>query len=394
MARVVAIGQPVNDAERIAIAHLRDRLPDSFTIIHNFEIDRQGEAFEIDIAVLAPHAVYVVDVKGTRGLIDVHGPKWYPDGRQPFPSPLAKLRSHAKAIKGIITGSHPGRQELDGIYVAAAVLLTAPDAHVVDAAEIDAASVVKLKDAERYFKNTTLVPAGRSKAISGFHSLISGALNLRAKPTIGKPQYGHWQVRERLGATNSYVESRAENIYGGGTARVRLYKADPYQPEEQRKAETNRIANAYKALSALPLHPNIIAARDFFEVEDGRGFVLVLDDIPGQALKVHMSRQQLALTVDQKWRVAKDLLAALVHAHRHDVMHRNLTPSALIVGPDGATRLTDFDYARPGVDRSMTIAGDIVDLVDMAYVAPEAYREPSAAVAASDVFSADRKSVV
>lgn len=388
MAKVIAIGQPVNDAERIAIAYLRDHLSDSFTLIHNFEIDRQGEAFEIDIAVLAPHAVYVVDVKGTRGLIDVHGPRWYPEGRQPFPSPLAKLRSHAKAIKGIITGSHPGRQELDGIYVAAAVLLTAPDAHVVDAAEIDAARVVKLKDAARYFKDTTLVPAGRSKTIGGFHSLISGALNLKAKPTIGMPQYGHWQVRERLGATSSYTESRAENIYGGGTARVRLYKADPYQTEEQRKAETNRIANAYKALSALPLHPNIIAARDFFEVEEGRGFVLVLDDIPGQALTVHMSRQQLSLTVDQKWRVAKDLLAALVHAHRHGVVHRNLTPSALIVGPDGATRMTDFDYARPSADRSMTIAGDIVDLVDMAYVAPEAYREPGAAVAASDIFSA------
>ena len=388
MAKLIAIGQPVNDAERIAIAHLRDHLPDNFTLIHNFEIERQGEAFEIDIAVLAPHAVYVVDVKGTRGLIDVHGPKWYPDGRQPFPSPLAKLRSHAKAIKGIITGSHPGRQELDGIYVAAAVLLTSPDAHVVDAAEIDAAGVVKLKDAERYFKDTTLVPAGRSRTISAFHSLISGALNLRAKPTIGKPTYGHWQVRERLGAANSYVESRAENIYGGGMARVRLYKADPYQAEEQRKAETNRIANAYKALTALPLHANIIAARDFFEVEEGRGFVLVLDDIPGQALKVHMSRQQLALTVDQKWRVARDVLAALAHAHRHGVVHRNLTPSALIVGPDGATRVTDFDYARTGADRSMTIAGDIVDLVDMAYVAPEAYRDPGAAVAASDVFSA------
>lgn len=387
MAKVIAIGQPVNDAERIAISHLRDHLPDSFTIIHNFEINRQGEAFEIDIAVLAPHAVYVVDVKGTRGLIDVHGPKWYPEGRQPFPSPLAKLRSHAKAIKGIITGSHPGRQELDGIYVAAAVVLTAPDAHVVDAAEIDVGGVVKLKDTERYFKDTTLVPAGRSKTIGGFHSLISGALNLKAKPSIGKPLYGHWQVRERLGATNSYIESRAENIYGGGTARVRLYKADPYQQEDRRKAENSRIANAYKALSALPLHPNIIAARDFFEVEDGRGFVLVLDDIPGQALKVHMARQQLALTVDQKWRVAKDLFAALAHAHRHGVVHRNLTPSALIVGPDGATRVTDFDYARPSVDRSMTIAGDIVDLVDLAYVAPEAYRDPGAAVAASDVFS-------
>jgi hypothetical protein len=68
MAKVIPIGQPVNDAERIAIAHLRDHLPDSYVLLHNFEIERQGEAFEIDIALLAPHAVYLIDVKGTRGL--------------------------------------------------------------------------------------------------------------------------------------------------------------------------------------------------------------------------------------------------------------------------------------------------------------------------------------
>ena len=97
MAKVIPIGEPVNDAERQAIAHLRDHLPDSYALLHNFEIQRGGELFEIDVAVLAPHAVYLVDVKGTRGLIDVYGSKWYPDGRQPYTSPLLKLRAHARS---------------------------------------------------------------------------------------------------------------------------------------------------------------------------------------------------------------------------------------------------------------------------------------------------------
>ena len=41
MAKVLAIGQPVNDSEREAIAYLRDHLPDGFTVVHNFEL-RQG----------------------------------------------------------------------------------------------------------------------------------------------------------------------------------------------------------------------------------------------------------------------------------------------------------------------------------------------------------------
>ena len=386
MAKVIPVGQPVNDAERSAIAYLRDRLPDSFVLLHNFEIERQDERFEIDIALLSPHALYLIDVKGTRGTIDVYGSKWYPEGRAPYPSPLGKLRGHARTVKGLVTQANPGRQELDGIYVDAAVLLTAPDAHLNDREQLDADRVVKLKDAERYFKDATRIPARFSKNILQQQGLILHALKV-AKPASAALRFGHWEVRERLGATDAYTEYRAENAFAGGTARLRVYQADPYQPEDIRKAQVNRIANAYRALSKLPLHPNIVAARDFFPTDDDKSFILILEDAPGQALTVHMARPQLALTLDQKWRVAKDVLAALSHAHHHGVVHRNLTPGAILIGQDGTTRITDFDFAKPSVDRSLTIASEIVDLVEKAYVAPEAFREPGAASAASDIFS-------
>lgn len=387
MAKVIPVGQPVNDAERVAIAHLRDHLPDTYILLHNFEIERQGECFEIDLALLAPHALYLIDVKGTRGAIDVYGSRWYPEGRAPYPSPVAKLRGHARTVKGLITQAHPGRRELDEVFVEAAVLLTAPDAYLSDRDGRDESYVVRLKDAERYFKDATRIPPRFAKNILAQQGLILHALKV-AKPAAGIPRFGHWQVKEKLGASDFFTEYRAENVFAGGTARLRVYQADPYQPEEVRKSQVNRIANAYKALSKLPLHPNVVAARDFFPMEDDKSFVLILDDTPGQALTVHLARPQLALTLDQKWRVAKDLLAALAHAHSHGVIHRNLSPGAILIGQDGCTRLTDFDFAKPSTDRSLTIATDITDLVEKAYVAPEAFREPGAAMAASDVFSA------
>lgn len=387
MAKLLPVGQPVNDAERSAIAYLRDRLPDSFVLLHNFEIERQGERFEIDIALLTPHALYLIDVKGTRGTIDVYGNKWYPEGRAPYPSPLGKLRGHARTVKGLVTQANPGRHELDSIYVDAAILLTAPDAHLNDREQQDADRVVKLKDAERYFKDATRIPPRFSKNILQTQGLILHALKV-VKPASGVQRFGHWQVTEKLGAAEAYTEYRAENAFAGGTARLRVYQADPYQPEEVRKAQVNRIANAYRALSRLPLHPNIVAARDFFPTDDDKSFILILDDAPGQAVTVHMARPQLALTLDQKWRVAKDLLSALSHAHHHGVVHRNLTPGAVLIGQDGTTRITDFDFAKPRQNRSFTIVDEIIDLVDRAYVAPEAFREPGAASSASDIFSA------
>lgn len=387
MAKVIPIGRPANDAERAAIAHLRDRLPESYILLHNFEIERQGERFEIDLALLAPHALYLIDVKGTRGAIEVFGHKWCPEGRAPYPSPLLKLRSHARTLKGLITQAHPGRRELDDVYVDAAVLLTAPDAFLTDRDARDADQVVRLTDAERYFKDATRVPARFSRKIMAQQGLILHALNV-AKPSTGVPRFGHWQIIEKLGTAQSYSEFRAENTFAGGTARLRVYQSDPYLPLDARDSQLNRIANAYRALTKLPLHPNIVAARDFFSTDDDKSFILVLDDAPGQALTVHLSRPQLALTMDQKWRVSKNLLAALTHAHQYGVLHRNLVPDAILIGQDGTTRLTDFEFAKLGSDRSHTIAGDIIDLVEKAYVAPEAFREPGAATAASDVFSA------
>jgi hypothetical protein len=74
MAKVIPIGQPMKRCRtRIAIAHLRDHLPDSYRPAGTTSrLERQGERFEIDIGLAGtPHALYLIDVKGTRGSIDV-----------------------------------------------------------------------------------------------------------------------------------------------------------------------------------------------------------------------------------------------------------------------------------------------------------------------------------
>lgn len=389
MATVIAIGDPVNEAERQAIAHLRDHLPASYLVLHNFEIPRDGEAFEIDLAVMAPHAVYLVDVKGTRGLIDVYGPKWYPEGRQPFSSPLAKLRGHAKVVKSIITRSQPGRRDLEDIYVDAAVLLTAPDATLVDPGGRDAPNVTTLRKAAAFFQNATRIPAGKSKHIGAHRSIILQALQGVAKPRSGPPRFGNWQVLEKLGGTDSYAEYRAFNTILGqrSTALLRAYQADPYQPPEEREKQKLLISTAYRALGSMPGHPGIVGVREFFPSEGGDKYFLVTEDVPGQALRLHLEKPALALTLDQKIVIATDLLVALAHLESHKVVHRNISPANILVATDGHVRLTGFDFARPGTEHSRTIAPEIVDDLEPRYMAPEIHGQPAAATPASDTFS-------
>jgi len=132
MARVIPFGDPVNDDERRAIGYLRDNLPDSFTILHNFEICKDKEFFEVDLAVVGPNEICLVDVKGTRGDIEVAGCKWYPVGRQPFTSPLLKLRGHARTFHGLLIDKSPPNLILSKVHIDTAILLMAPDAFLND----------------------------------------------------------------------------------------------------------------------------------------------------------------------------------------------------------------------------------------------------------------------
>jgi len=390
MAKVIAIGQPSNESERQTIGFLRDRLPDGWLIFHNFEMRQGEEVFEIDLAILSPHAVYLVDVKGTHGLIDVYGSKWYPEGRQPFHSPLAKLRNHAKIMATIIRESNPGLTELRRAHVHATVLLTADDAAIADPTGIDSPDVTDFKHCLKYFRDISRIPANRLDNISRFHSQIIKAIQGKAKPRSAALVFRDWQVEEKLGGTDRFTEYRAKHSLlgkSGGMARLRVYQADPYQDEAARKEEFKKISNAYRAVAHMPSHANVLAVKDLFVGDDEDNVVLVTEDVAGQALRQHINKATLALTFDQKLQVMRDVLDALDHAHRHEVIHRNITPDAIIVTKGGQARVTAFDFARVGKNRTSTIAGQVVDDLDVTYQAPECFKDPTQASIASDLYA-------
>ena len=391
MAKIIPIGQPANESERQAIRFLRDHLPDNWLIFHNFEIRQREEVFEIDIAILAAHAVYLVDVKGTRGNIDVYGSKWYPEGRQPFFSPLAKLRSHAKTLAAVIRESNTGLVELRKAHVHATVLLTSGEAAVFDQTGIDGPDVTDYKRCLKYFRDASRIPDNRLDNIARFHSQIAKAITGKAKPKSAALVFRDWQVEEKLGGTDRYTEFRAKHSLlgeSGGMARLRVYQADPYQDEAARKNEFKKISNAYRAVAQMPTHANVLAVKDLFVSDDEDTVVLVTEDLPGQALRLHIAKTSLALTFDQKLQVMRDVLSALDHAHRNQVIHRNLTPDVILVTRGGQAQVTGFDFARVGKNRTSTIADQVVDDLEAAYQAPECFKDPTQASIASDLYAA------
>jgi serine/threonine protein kinase len=395
MAQIIPIGQAQNEAERKAIKYLQERLPADYRVLHNFELrSADGQWFEIDLAVIAPHAIYLVDTKSTYGEIFVSGGKWHPAGRAPYESPLAKLRHHTRRLHGLFCDAAGGpHADLRRVWVEAVVLLTAPDAVLRDPEGRDVDHTWPLDGCEKRFKDVQRLPdrtpplAKTMPHLGRIMDILQGKARAQQRlPLLGRS----WQCEERLTGNDFYTEYRARNATSPGPRRylVRLYNADPYLPEEERKAQAGRIGVAFRALQVLPAYPAIPIAYDFFPTERDDGFVLVLDEAPGRSLRVHLLNPKLPLTMDQKIAAAKDLLGALAHCHAHGVLHRAVSPDTLVVGPDGRTRLVDFDFARPGQPHDVTIAEEVAARVSPAYLAPEVKDSPANFGTASDVYAA------
>ncbi|WP_436757318.1 methylation-associated defense system protein kinase MAD6 [Streptosporangium sp. V21-05] len=386
MAQIVGGGSPVNDAERRVIAHLRDNAPDDWLLLHNIEVPRGDDTFEVDVIVLTGHSLCVIDVKGTRGRIEVSGTRWFPQRREAFGSPVAKLRGNGRALKGLLTQA---RRELDRVYVDSLVVLTGTDAELVDPAGRDSRHVTDLAGLIGTLSDVSRVRRGHTTDSAPYGTAIIEALNGSVRRSTAPPRFGSWEVEEQLGGDTRVTEYRAINatVPGSETVLLRVYRADPLAEEEPRAAERRLITNAYQALTRIPPHPCVVRARDFFAIDDESRFVLVLDDVHGQALHLHLTAPMSTLSAAARLDVVEDMLLGLAHVHANNVIHRALSPACVLVTEEGRAMLTGFDYAKPG-PRAHTVANELPNVLDTHYAAPECQAMPERMTAASDVYAA------
>ncbi|HEU4679152.1 MAG TPA: NERD domain-containing protein kinase family protein, partial [Terrimicrobiaceae bacterium] len=400
MARIVPIGPPVNDAERAVIAHLRDHGPDEWTVLHSLEIpDSRGRLFEVDLVVVTRHMVFVIDVKGTFGRIDVQGSRWMPAGRSPFHTPLPKLRENAKRLKSLLEDAHP---QLSRVYVDAVVVLPAPDARLVDRnrPQRDAASTVNLPHLVTLLADDSRVPTGSFSVdadIERHHEKIVEEIKRIGQVPTGPLHFGNWLVLDTLSETihadgidvvGEYRAKNANAVQGSGTVRLVVRQADLYAPSWEREKKQKQIGIAYEALGKLPPHPAIVGVKDFFPDHEDRGFVTVYDDIPGHALRLHLGDNPVEpLTRDRKLLILRQVLSGLSHAQSRKIVHRALSPATILLTQDGRAMITGFDYAKTAQMRAHTVAVDAHAAAENAYLAPEALENPTKMTDKADIYA-------
>ena len=145
------------------------------------------------------------------------------------------------------------------------------------------------------------------------------------------------------------------------------------------RVELERAEREARLAAALN-HPHVVSVFDLVDEDEVRW--LVMEYVDGQTLGERV-RTSGALDAREAARLLAQTADALVEAHEHGIVHRDVKPSNIMI--TGATaKLNDFGIARSSDDPSLTQTGLVTG--SPAYLAPEV-ASGSSATPASDVWS-------
>jgi serine/threonine-protein kinase len=130
-----------------------------------------------------------------------------------------------------------------------------------------------------------------------------------------------------------------------------------------------RFTGEVRALARVS-HPHIVAV---FEVGEENGCpYFTMEYVDGESLS-HRLRAGPPLSAAESARLIEDLAGAAQTAHVAGILHRDIKPGNILIGPRGEAKLTDFGLAKHlDQDTGLTAAGSA--LGTPAYMSPEQAR--------------------
>ena len=173
-----------------------------------------------------------------------------------------------------------------------------------------------------------------------------------AMALLGQVISGRYRIIECIGMGGMGAVYLAEHMHMRKRVALKLLHAEMSQDEEV-LARFRREAEA----AAHVEHPNVVAATDFGQAEDG-AFFLVLEYVQGTSLRDAMEREPLPAA--RALHIVRQIGLALERAHAGGIVHRDLKPEnvMLVRKPDDEdfVKVLDFGIAKvePHPQRDLT----------------------------------------
>jgi protein kinase-like protein len=157
------------------------------------------------------------------------------------------------------------------------------------------------------------------------------------------------------------VVYRAQHIHLGRTVALKLLNPELAASEEFRE----RFIREARAAAELE-HPNIVPVYDAGEEDDL--LYIAMACVEGSDLKTLLAEEG-KLPLRRALRIAGQIGSALDAAHARGLVHRDVKPANILVGPDDHAYLSDFGIVKELSSNGTTRTGSFVGTID--YCAPE-----------------------
>jgi serine/threonine protein kinase len=178
-------------------------------------------------------------------------------------------------------------------------------------------------------------------------------------------KFAHYELLRELGRGGMGVVYKARQKHADRLVALKVMRDADHGDE----SDKFRFAAEVRALAHVS-HPHIVAV---FEVGEENGCpFFTMEYVDGKPL-AHRLRVGPPLTAAESARLIEDLAGAVQTAHDAGILHRDIKPGNILIGPRGEAKLTDFGLAKHlGQDTGLTAAG--AALGTPAYIPPEQAR--------------------
>ena len=405
--------------EREALAFLKTRLPDHepYRAWANFEFLLDGTIGEVDVLVVSPKGVFLVEIKSWPGVLRGDAGTWRTtrpnSGRERSDdNPLFLTNRKAKRLKTLLS-RQPAFRGQQVPFITPIVFLSNPELDVrLDPGARDGIAGLGKGDDDKPIQGGTL--PGVIDVISRITPQEHAALQRRRidkpmakriatafeqagiRPSQRARKVGDLELGALLDEGPGYqdfaaVHPRVAHVH----RRVRIYGTPDADP--QLREQVTRAAQREFELLATMHHPGIVLALDLHEHELGPA--LVFEHDPTEVhLDHYLDQQGASLDLFDRIRLVRDLAETVASAHGRRLAHRALSPRSVLVVRPGTPKqrfcIINWQTGTRGGGSTLsaTVRGtshveQLVDSDTARYLAPEALTLVDADPQLIDVFS-------
>lgn len=193
---------------------------------------------------------------------------------------------------------------------------------------------------------------------------------------LGKILKDRYKIIKELGKGGMAIVFEAQDLLLDRKVALKMLRPEFVNDKDFVK----KFRHEAKAVARLS-HPNVVSIFDIGQ--DDENYYLVMENVEGRNLK-DIIKERGKLSITESLDIANQICAALVVAHKNNIIHCDIKPHNILITSDKQVKVTDFGIARAATSTTMTVTDTIVGSAH--YFSPEQARGGEIK-ARSDIYS-------